>query len=223
MEQYFEILSSCGLFSQISRDEMSSMLSCLGAKAAEFAKGDPIFLEGEPAQFVGVVLSGAVQIVRDDYYGNRSVITVAHPGELFAEVFSCAGVEAFPVSAIAQIRSKVMLLDCKHMLTVCSNACGFHARLVQNLLQAVSQKSLALSRKISFMSQKTTRQKLMAYLLDQAKTHGSPEFTIPYDRQSLADFLGVERSAMSAEISKLRKDGILDCKGSHFYLKQPLV
>lgn len=223
MEQYFEILSTCGLFSQITKDEIASMLHCLGARVLDISKGDPVFLEGEPAGFVGVVLSGAVQIVRDDYYGNRSVIAIAHPGELFAEVFSCAGVDTYPVSAIAQVRSQVMLLDCKHMLTVCSNACGFHTRLVQNLLQAVSQKSLALSRKISFMSQKTTRQKLMAYLMDQAKTHGSAKFTIPFDRQALADFLGVERSAMSAELSKLRKDGILDCKGSDFYLKQPLT
>ena len=221
MEQYFETLSSCSLFSQITKEEMESMLICLGAKAMEFGKGEPVFLEGEPAKYVGVVLSGAVQIVRDDYYGNRSVITVASPSDLFAEVFSCAGVDTYPVSAIAQVRSKVMLLDCKHMLTVCSNACGFHTRLVQNLLQAVSQKSLALSRKIGFMSQKTTRQKLMAFLLDQAKLHQSNTFTIAYDRQGLADFLGVERSAMSAEISKMRKDGVLDCKGSHFRLLQP--
>jgi CRP-like cAMP-binding protein len=104
------------------------------------------------------------------------------------------------------------------MLTVCSNACRFHTQLVKNLLQVVAEKNVNLSRKIQFMSQKTTKEKLMAYLLDQAKRADSPEFTIPFDRQALADYLGVERSAMSAELSKLRKDGVLISQGSHFTL-----
>ena len=106
------------------------------------------------------------------------------------------------------------------MLTVCSNTCRFHGALVKNLLQVVAQKSLQLNRKIQFMSQKTTQEKLMAYLLDQAKEKGSSEFTIPLDRQALADYLGVERSAMSAELSKLRAMGVLESKGSRFTLAE---
>ena len=123
-----------------------------------------------------------------------------------------------PVSGYAVQESKIMFFSCRKMLTVCSNACRFHNRLVKNLLQVVAQNNVNLSRKIQFMSQKTTRDKLMAYLLEQAKKANSPEFTIPFDRQALADYLGVERSAMSAELSKLRKDGVLQSRGSHFVL-----
>lgn len=219
MEKYFAILSRCPLFAGVVPEEMGLMLNCLGAREREIPKGEPVFLEGDPAGFIGVALEGAVQVVRDDYYGTRSVLAVIQPGEIFGEAFSCAGVETMPVSAFALKGSKILWLDCKRMLTVCSNACQFHNRMVANLLQAVARKNLALSRKIQFMSQRTTKEKIMAYLLDQAKTQGSSEFTIPHDRQALADFLGVERSAMSAEIGKLKKAGILECKGPWFRLR----
>lgn len=218
MEEYFEILSQCPLFDGVARGELSGMLSCLGGQLQEIPKGKPVFLEGDPAWFVGVVLSGTVQIVRDDYYGNRSVLAVIQPGGLFAEAFSCAGLETMPVSAMALLPSTVLLLDCGRMLRGCSNACAFHRRLVYNLLRGIAQKNLMLTRKIRYMSQKTTREKLMEFLLDQAKKQGSPEFVIPYDRQALADYLGVERSAMSAEIGKLRKAGVLESSGSRFRL-----
>ena len=218
MEKYFAILSRCPLFAGVVPEEMGLMLNCLGAREREIPKGEPVFLEGDPAGFIGVALEGAVQVVRDDYYGTRSVLAVIQPGEIFGEAFSCAGVETMPVSAFALKGSKILWLDCKRMLTVCSNACQFHNRMVANLLQAVARKNLALSRKIQFMSQKTTREKLIAYLLDQAKQHGSDEFTITLDRQALADYLGVERSAMSAELSKLRRDGVLEAVGSRFRL-----
>ena len=221
MEEYFDILSQCPLFSGISQEELKSMLSCLDGRITHISKGSPVFLEGEPATFVGVVLSGKVQILRTDFYGNRSVLTVVSPGGLFAEAFACAEVETLPVSAIALESTSVLLLDCKRVLTSCPNACPFHSKLVRNLLRGIAQKNLILTQKIRCMSQKTTREKLMEFLLEQAKQHGSGEFVIPYDRQALADYLGVERSAMSAEISKLRKAGQIDCTGSRFRILTP--
>ncbi len=212
----FEILSQCSLFEGIERSEIELMLGCLSAKKMEVGKGEPVFLEGDSADFVGVVLSGAVQIVRDDYYGNRSVMAVAERGELFAEAFSCAGVDVLPVSAFALTGSTVMMLGSKRVLTVCSSACRFHNRLINNLLTVVARKTLMLTHKIQLMSCRTTREKIMEYLLDQAKRRQLSEFVIPYDRQALADHLGVERSAMSAEIGKLKKEGVIDTKGSWF-------
>ena len=177
-----------------------------------------MFLEGDAAGFVGMVLEGSIQIVRDDYYGSRSILLHAEPGDIFAETYACANAAVMPVSGYAVRDSRVMLMECQKMLTVCSGSCRFHNRLVKNLLQVVAQKNLNLSRKIQFMSRKTTKEKLMAYLLEQAKRAGSPEFTIPFDRQALADYLGVERSAMSAELGKLRRDGVLECKGAWFRL-----
>ena len=221
MEEYFEILSQCPLFAGISQEELKSLLSCLDGKIIQTPKGSPVFLEGEPAAFVGVVLSGKVQILRTDFYGNRSVLTVVSPGGLFGEAFACAGVETLPVSAMALENAGVLLLDCKRVLTSCPNACPFHKKLVQNLLRGIAQKNLILTQKIRCMSQKTTQEKLMEFLLEQAKQHGRAEFVIPYDRQALADYLGVERSAMSAEISKLKKAGRIDCSGSRFQVLIP--
>ena len=218
MEQYFEILLASPLFAGITKAELSAMLGCLGTRVTQVNKGEPVFLEGDAAGFFGMVLSGHIQVVRDDFYGNRSVLTYAEPGELFAEAFACAGSAVMPVSAYALKDSRVMLFSCQKMLTVCSSACDFHNKLVKNLLTVVAQRNLNLSSKIQVMSRKTPREKLLAYLSEQAKKAGSEEFTVPFDRQALADYLGVERSAMSAELSKLRRDGILDTKGAWFHL-----
>ena len=218
MEKFYPVLMASPLFGGIDREDLQSLLGCLQAQLLTAQKGEPVFLEGEPAGFVGIVLEGSVQVVRDDYYGDRSVIAVAETGDIFAEAFACAEIDRMPVSGFARQNSKVLMLSCRKMLTVCSNACRFHNRLVKNLLQVVAQKSLELTQKIRFMSEKTTRQKLMAYLSDQAKRAGSRDFSIPLDRQALADYLGVERSAMSAELSKLRTDGVLETKGSRFTL-----
>lgn len=221
MEQCFDIISGGPLFSGISREDLQSLMGCLQARVILVQKGEPVFLEGDAAGFVGIVLEGSIQLERYDYYGDRSVIGWAEPGDIFGETFACAGVETMPVSAYAQQNSRVMMLSFGKMLTVCSNACPFHNKLVKNMLQLVAKKNLELSGKIRIMSRKTTREKLMEYLLEQAKRADSSEFTIPFDRQALADYLGVERSAMSAELSKLKNAGILETKGSYFRLLQP--
>ncbi len=220
MERYFDQIAKSPLFAGIEEGELRAMLSCLGARKQTFPRAGAVFLEGDPAGMIGMVLEGSVQVVRDDVFGNRSVLTCAEPGELFAETFSCAGVETMPVSAYAAKDSVLLLMDCRRMLTVCANTCGFHNRLIRNLLQVVAENNMLLTRKIRIMSKKTTRDKLMAYLMDQAKLHESTDFTIPLDRQALADYLGVERSAMSFELSKLRKAGVLETKGSAFRLLQ---
>ncbi len=177
------------------------MLDCLGARTIEVSRGEAVFLEGDPAEDIGILLSGAVQIVRNDYSGNRSILADAGPSELFGEAFACAQVRAIPVSVVAVCDSEILLADCRRILHVCGNTCRFHTQLIRRLLRIVAEKNLMLNQKIEIISKRTTREKLMAYLSLQAKKNGSPEFTIPYDRQGLADYLGVERSAMSAEIS----------------------
>ena len=218
MEKYFTILTSMPLFSGVEPEELSALLGCMQARVVTFPKASPVFLEGDDAGSIGVVLEGAVQIVQDDFYGNRNVISYVAPGHLFGETYACADTEKMPVSGYAVRDTEILWLSCRKMLTVCSNACRFHNQIVKNLLQVVARKNMELSQKIRFMSGKTTRDKLMAYLSAQAKAAGTHTFTIPFDRQALADYLGVERSAMSAELSKLRNDGILTTKGSQFTL-----
>ena len=218
MEKYFDILDTCSLFENVGRENYQKMLLCFGARIISVKKGAAVFHEGQAATKVGIVLTGAVQIVQDDYFGNRSILSMACPGQLFAEGFACAGVEAMPVSVVASADSEVMLIDCSHIMTICHHVCAFHNQMIRNLLHSVAKSNLLLNQKIEILSKRTTREKVMAYLLSEAKIQGSEEFTIPYDRQELADYLGVERSAMSTVIGQLRDDGIILVNRRHFQL-----
>jgi CRP-like cAMP-binding protein len=175
-----------------------------------------IFNEGDKARYVGLVLKGAVQVVRDDFYGKRSILTTLKEHQLFGESYACSELEYLPVGVYANQNCKIMLMDVRRMIRTCTNNCLFHTRLINNLLKHVVEKTLMLNQKIEYMSKKTTKEKVMAYLLGKAKEAGKESFTIDLDRQSLADYLGVERSAMSAEISKLKKEGYINVNKNHF-------
>ena len=218
MKEYFEILRACPLFSCVEEGELEAMLHCLGAQERAADREQTIFREGEPADFVGVVLQGAVRVIRTDFYGNQTIVGQVEPGGLFGEAFSCAGVNYLPVTVTAVESAHVLLLDLRRVLTVCSKACVFHSRIVSNLVQVLAQKNLQLNQRLDVAARRSTRDKLMAYLQMQAKACGSAEFTIPFDRQALADYLGVERSAMSAELSRMQKDGLLETRRNHFRL-----
>ena len=216
MKKYIPMLKKCGLFEEIEEENLTAMLDCLGAKVFSVKKDMTIFQEGTPAKYIGLILSGAVQMVQDDFYGNRSIVTSIGENGLFGESFACAGITSLPVSFIASKDWEIMLIDCKRITNTCCNACSFHKQVIFNLLHLVARKNLDFHQKIEITSKRSTKEKLMTYLLSVAKQTGSSSFTIPYDRQALADYLGVERSAMSDEISKLRKEGIIECQKSHF-------
>lgn len=216
MKKYIPALKKCGLFEEIEEENLTAMLDCLGAKVFSVKKDITIFREGTPAKYIGLILSGAVQMVQDDFYGNRSIVTSIGENGLFGESFACAGITSLPVSFIASKDCEIMLIDCKRITNTCCNACSFHKQVIFNLLHLVARKNLDFHQKIEITSKRSTKEKLMTYLLSVAKQTGSSSFTIPYDRQALADYLGVERSAMSAEIGKLRKEGIIECQKSHF-------
>lgn len=218
MKKYFEVFRKCRLFDGIAEDELLPMLGCLKGTVHSYEKNRTIIEEGIAATGIGIVLSGAVQIVRVDYYGNRSILTEVGPSQLFGESFACAEVKALPVNVVAAENCEVMLIDARRILHLCSNACEFHNRMIFNLMKVVATKNLIFHQKLEIISQRTTREKLMTYLLQQAKLAHSNHFTVPFDRQELADFLEVDRSGLSAEIGKLRKEGILECRKSEFTL-----
>lgn len=218
MKKYDEILRRCVLFEGIALEDLSAMFGCIGGRTVSVRKGRTILREGDPAKYVGMVLSGAVQMVREDYYGNRSIVAHIGPAELFGESYACAGVASMPVTVVADADCECLMMDCRRITTTCSSACAFHNRIIFNLLRLVAEKNLVFDQKIQITSKRSTREKLMAYLLFQAKTAGSSSFTIPYDRQELADYLEVERSGLSAEISKLRREGVLESEKRSFRL-----
>ena len=218
MEKYFKVLRKCRLFDGVADDQMMKMLVCLGAKIESFDKKYTIFSEGSTAKYIGIVLSGSAQIVQVDYYGNRSILTEIEPSEMFAEAFACAEVESLPVSVVANEPCDVMFIDCSHILHTCSNNCGFHQQMIFNLMKDLAEKTIVFHRKIEITSKRSTREKLLTYLSMCAKKAGKSSFEIPFDRQELADYLEVERSGLSAEISKLRREGILESEKNYFRL-----
>ena len=219
MKKYFPILRQCALFAGIADAHLERMLSCLGARVELFDKKYTVFAEGTPAKMIGVVLSGAVQVMQVDYYGNRSILDQVGPSGVFGEAFACAEVQALPVTVLANEPSEVMLIDCAHILHVCGNHCGFHQQLIYNLMKNLAVKNMLFHQRIEVTSKRTTREKLLAYLMLQSKRAGSQSFDIPFDRQALADYLEVERSGLSAEIGKLRREGVLESRKNHFILR----
>ena len=218
MKKYFEVLRRCRLFDGIAEEELLAMLGCLKGTVRRYEKNQTVIAEGAPPAGIGIVLSGAVQVVRVDYYGNRSILTEVGPSQMFGESFACAEVKIMSVDVVAAEACEVMLVDATRMLHLCSNACEFHNRMIYNLMKIVATKNLMFHQKLEILSKRTTREKLMTYLLQQAKLANSQRFTVPFDRQELADFLEVDRSGLSAEIGKLRKEGILESRKSEFVL-----
>lgn len=166
-----------------------------------------------------MVLSGSVNIEIDDLWGSKTILGHAEPGQLFAETYACIPGEPLMVSVVASERCEVLFLNAARLLTTCSNSCTHHNKLIRNLLQISAGKNLSLSRRSLHTAPKSIRSRLLSYLSEQAKQSGGYQFTIPFNRQQLADYLGVDRSAMSNELSKMRRDGLLTFEKNQFSLR----
>ena len=217
-ESFEERCLDAALFAGINSEEINGLLMCINAHTKDAAKGEMILSEGEPAESLGIVLEGAVQIVREDYDGSRSIIAHIEAGGMFAETFACAGIARMPVSVVMSQNGKVLLIKARRVLQPCSHCCAHHNLLMMNLMKILAGKNLLSNQKMEILSQKTTREKLLTYLRIEAKNKASAAFAIPFDRQELADYLGVDRSGLSTEIGKLQKEGVLRCDRKNFEL-----
>ena len=218
MRKYIEILKHTQLFSGVGDDDISAMLNCLQAKIRTFQKGDYVFREGEHIDHITVLLDGKLLIQHDDFWGNRNIVHIIRVGEMFGEAYAAPESGVLLNDVIAEEDSTIVVFDVKRILTVCSSACRFHSMVVQNLLFSISEKNRKLLQKIGHMSKRSTRAKLLSYLSEEAKRHNSRHFTIPFTRQQLADFLCVDRSAMSNELCKMRDEGLLIFDKNEFTL-----
>ena len=218
MKNYFEVLRRCPLFLGIADEDINGMLGCLGAYTHSYEKDAMIISEGDEARYVGVLLSCEAQIEQTDYYGNRSIVAAIEPSELFGETFACANIEYMPVDVVAAENSEVMFFDSSCVTRTCGRACAHHQQIIYNLMHIMANKNLVFHQKIEITSKRTTREKLMTYLMIQAKRAGKNTVEVPFDRQELADYLEVDRSGLSAEISKLRREGVLECVKNKFTL-----
>lgn len=218
MERYIEVLKGTKLFEGIDEAEIRAMLGCLDAKIKTFRKGEYVYRQGDEITDITMLAAGELHILNEDYWGNGNIISTVSVGEMFGESYVTPSSGTMLNSVMAVSDSVVMYFDAKRIITTCPSACKFHSMVVQNLFYAISDKNRKLVQKLGHMSQRSTREKLMSYLSEAAKRDGSNTFEIPFNRQQLADFLSVDRSAMSSELSKMRVDGLIEYEKNKFTL-----
>lgn len=218
MLKYINVINNSRLFAGIKEHDIAFMLECLQAREAKYFRNERILRAGEPAGFMGLLLEGSAFITQEDFWGNRNIVAKVVPGQLFAEAFACVPETPLNVSVTAERPSSVLLIDIRRVMSPCASGCAFHISAIRNLLSDLAAKNLRLNEKLSHMAQRTIRKKLLSYLSLKAVKAGNASFSIPYNRQQLADYLSVDRSALSNELSKMRAEGILSFEKNCFRL-----
>ena len=218
MKKYIPILKRTKLFSGVSDEDIETMLSCLDARLREYKKGEYVIRQGEYINNIIVLVSGQIHIQSDDYWGNRTIVNRIAAGDMFGEAYIAPDSGAMLNDVLAVEDSAVIFFDVQRIVTVCSSGCRFHSMVVKNLFFAISEKNRILVQKLGHISKRSTREKLLSYLSEEAKRRNSVSFSIPFNRQHLADFLSVDRSAMSNELCKMRDEGLLEFDKNNFRL-----
>lgn len=219
MKDFLPTIAKASIFKGISDDEISSLIACLGARNGAYKKGQFILRTGDTPDSVGLLLTGSALIIQDDFWGNRNILARVNPSTLFAEAFACSPGTIMNVDVTAEDTCSVMWLKVSRILSTCPTACSYHSRMMRNLLSELAVKNLQFNERMMHMGQRTTREKVLSYLSVQSQKQGKKEFDIVFNRQQLADYLSVERSALSAELSKLRNGGYIEFERNHFVLK----
>lgn len=211
-------LAASPIFKGLTDEEIKQILPCLLSEEKSYQKGEFIHRMGDQIHCIGILLSGKISIENDDLWGNKTILNMVTPGNVFAETYACIPGEQLMVNIVAIEPSQVLYLDVVHLLSTCNKCCDFHNKMIHNLLTISAQKNLMLSRRSFHTAGKTIRVRLLSYLSYEAAKNGCYEFDIPFNRQQLADYLNLDRSALSNELSKMSKDGILTAHQNHFTL-----
>ena len=218
MNNFF--LKNTPLFHGIREEEIQAMMSCLGAREKHYQKDEVTLRSGSPTAEIGLVESGSVNIVVNFYWGSSNIFGHVEKGSIFAENYASIPGQELLCDVVAAEECEILFLNMRQLSSTCSKACSFHNRLIQNLLSISAKKNLGLSSRMMHIAPKGIRDRLLSYLSEQALKNGSSHFLIPFDRQQLADYLGVDRSALSNELSKMQKDGLITYRKNEFTLNE---
>lgn len=221
MEQLEDFLVRTALFKGVPKEGMPRLLRHLQGAVHDYEKQEEVLHEGQRASSAGIVLSGHIQIIRRDFTGTRDILADIGRGDLFAEAYACAGTAHLPVSAVAAEKSSVIWISHARLFLPMEEGRDWRSVMMENMIRILAVKNIRLNQKLAFISRRTIRQKLLAYLSAQALEKESPSFSIPFSRQELADFLCADRSALSSELGRLQREGILKFRKNHFVLLQP--
>lgn len=210
MESSF--LAKTALFQGIPAEDLSAVLECLKAEERHYKKGEAVYRAGDTVSRIGLVVAGRITIENDDFWGNRSILDSVGPGRVFAEAYACAPGEPLMVSAVAAEPADILFFAVERILA----ESPWHHVLARNLLFATARKNLNLSRRIFHTSSKTIRGRVLSYLSTEAARRQKREFSIPFSRQQLAGYLGVDRSALSHELGKMQREGLITVQKNRF-------
>lgn len=218
LKKYLPILRNNPFFTGLDDEEILSILHCVNATVTAKKAGEYIFRAGDSTEVMGLVASGSALIIQEDVWGHRNILSKCHPGDFFGEPYAAKPGAVLNISVVAEAPCEIIFMNVRRILTSCPTACGHHQKLIRNLVGVLANKILAFNDKITHVGKRTTRDKLLSYLSAESIRHASLSFDIPFDRQQLADYLCVDRAAMSAELSKLQKEGLLTTNRNHFEL-----
>lgn len=218
MQNHLSVLRSCPFFAGLNEDEILSILHCVQAVEIARQRGSYIFRAGDSTEVMGLVLSGTALVIQGDLWGHRNILSKCSAGDFFGEPYAATPGAILNISVVAEEDCEILLLNVKRLLTACPAACDHHQKLIRNLVSVLANKILIFNDKVTHISKRTTREKLLSYLSAESLRQGALSFDIPFDRQQLADYLCIDRAAMSTEISKLQKEGFIKTNRNHFEL-----
>lgn len=198
------------LFEGIRQEERETMLGCIGYHIGSFQKGEFVAFEAENIKHIGIVLSGAVDMIKEDLWGNKTMLLRIRRNEMFGETFACGEDNLSVVTFMVSEAAKILFIPFNRVMHSCTRACIFHQQLIENMVHIIANKNRDLMRKVEVISKRTIREKLLAYLSVQAQAEGSRYFEIPLGRVELAEYLCVDRSALTRELIKMKNDGLID-------------
>lgn len=213
------LLAGTRLFQGIREHEIEAMLTCLSAEERTYGKDAYIYRAGDVTGRLGVVMEGAVNIIKDDVWGNRKIIENIGGGQIFGETYACLKGEPLMVDVQASERSRILFMDVNRILTTCSSSCDFHNRLIRSLMYVLAGKNLMLTKKMDIITPKSLRERVMVYLSQESVKQGCRTVTVPFNRQQMADYLSVDRSALSAGLSRMQRDGVISYEKNRFTIQ----
>ena len=222
MQKYLPVLRNCPFFTGLTDDDILSILHCVSAAKLTRPRGSYIFRAGDSTEVMGLMLSGSTLVIQEDLWGHRNILSKCNTGDFFGEPYAATPGAILNISVVAEEDCEILLLNVKRLLTSCPTACDHHQKLIRNLVSVLANKILLFNDKITLVRMRTAREKLLSYLSAEARRNGGSAFSIPFNRQQLADYLAVDRSAMCSELSRMQREGLLSYHKNHFSVHEAL-